>query len=184
MHRHHLWAEWTVHGVTADTARSDLADRAEITNVLMRYYRGCDRTDIQLIRAAFFEDATLDYGPFFHGSLDDFIEYAKGPEALSGFERTFHFVGNVLIECDGDRAHSETYVIAHHVTGVEHQWAGAFVVVYMRYVDRFERRAGRWAIANRVVVYEWVRKDTGGGFQTLPEEALGRRTPDDPSYDR
>jgi hypothetical protein len=159
-----------------------LTDRAEIGDVLLRYFRGCDRWDARLIRDAFFEDATLDYGPFFRGGLEEFMTYAEGPEALGGFDRTMHFVGNLLIDLDGDAGHTETYVIAHHTTKPEHAWAGALVVVYMRYVDRFERRDGRWAIADRTVVFEWVRRDTGGGFEELAPDALGRRDREDAVY--
>jgi len=134
-------------------------------DVLLRYYRGCDRKDSALMRASFFEDATVDYGAFYAGGLDGFIEAAESPAALAGYARTMHFVGNMLIDVDGDLANTETYVIGHHTTKPEHEWAGAMVLVYMRYLDRFERRDGRWAIAERSVAYEWLRKDTMGGWE-------------------
>lgn len=148
-----------------------LADRAAIEDVLLRYFRSCDRADGALMRETFFADAQVDYGDFFRGGLDGFIAAAEGPEAFGGYDRTMHFVGNMLVELEGDVAFAETYVIAHHTTKSGHAWEGAFVPVYMRYLDRLERRDGQWAVARRRVVFEWVRKDTGGGFEPLPVEA-------------
>jgi hypothetical protein len=152
-----------------------LSDRAEITDVLLRYYRACDCKDPAGMRATFFDDATVDYGPFYVGDLDGFMAAADSPAALGGYDRTMHFVGNMLIELDGDVARTETYVIGHHTTKPDHEWTGAFVLVYMRYLDRFERRGGRWASAYRTVVYDWVRKDVAGGFEEMPPEALTER---------
>jgi hypothetical protein len=148
-----------------------LADRAEISDVLLRYFRSCDRADAQLMRSTFFADADVDYGEFYRGDVDGFIAAAEGPEAFASYERTMHFVGNTLIELEGDVAFSETYVIAYHTTRPGHAWEGAFVPIYMRYLDRFERRNGSWAVAQRRVVFEWVRRDTSSGFEPLPDEA-------------
>jgi hypothetical protein len=145
-------------------------DRAAINDVLLQYFRSCDRADAALMRSTFFEDADVDYGDFYRGDVDGFIAAAEGPEAFGGFDRTMHFVGNMLIELEGDVAFAETYVIAHHTTKPGHAWHGAFVPIYMRYLDRFERRGGRWAVATRRVVYEWVRMDKSGGFEDLPLE--------------
>lgn len=150
-----------------------LLARAEIHDTLMRYLRGADRKKPELMRAAFHDDATVDYSPFYEGDLDGFIEYAAGPEALGGFDITMHFCGNLLIEVDGDVARSEMYAIAHHTVKPEHEWAGALVLSYMRYLDRFERRDGRWAVARRVIAYDWLRKDTFGGFLDLPPDRVG-----------
>jgi hypothetical protein len=162
----------------------ELCDRAEIDDVLKKYYRGVDRTDYDLVRSCFFEDAHPDYGPFFKGGLDEFIEYLQGPMALGGFTRTFHFAGNTIIELDGDVAHTEVYVMAQHTATDDHAWAGAFVTTWLRYADRFERRDGAWRIAQRHVVVEWVRRDTAGGWEELPPEAQGRRDRGDAIYAR
>jgi hypothetical protein len=81
-----------------------------------------------------------------------------------------HFLGNVSIELDGDRAHCETYAIAFHrrrsPAGEQKDdvWG-------VRYLDEFERRNGEWRIAHRRLIRDWRRVDpvperaaaTGGG---------------------
>jgi SnoaL-like domain len=148
-----------------------LGDRAAIGDVLLHYFRSCDRADAALMRSTFFADAEVDYGEFYRGDVDGFIAAAEGPEAFGGYDRTMHFVGNMLIELEGDVAFAETYVIAHHTTKPGHAWEGAFVPIDVRYLDRFERRDGRWAVARRRVVFEWVRRDTASAFEPLPAEA-------------
>jgi hypothetical protein len=58
------------------------------------------------------------------------------------------------------------------------------VTVWLRYVDRYERRDDVWKIARRKVVVEWLRRDTAGMWDDLPEEARGRRDRRDPIYER
>lgn len=163
---------------------AELIAREEIRDVLMRYYRGIDRTDWELVRDCFHPDATCDYATFYAGDVDGFMAYLRSDRALLGFQQTMHFAGNVLVEVDGETAHTETYCTALHLARPEHEWAGAFVVNWMRYVDRFERRDGRWRIAHRVLAFEWMRKDEAGGWLPFPPEALGRRDASDPIYRR
>jgi SnoaL-like domain len=165
-------------------ADNTLSDRAEIHDVIMRYYRGVDRFDLDLIRACFHADAAIDFPSFFTGDIDEFMTYLQSDESLGGFARTMHFAGNVLIEIDGDRAFTETYVIAHHVTRPEHPWSGCFVVVHLRYVDRFERRDARWAVADRAVAFDWVRKEPTEEWLELPPRGVGRRDRTDIVYVR
>lgn len=150
-----------------------LLARAEIHDTLMRYLRGVDRKKPELMRAAFHDDATVDYTPFYEGDLDGFIEYAASPKTLGGFDVTFHFSGNLLIEVEGDVARSEMYALAYTTHKPDHEWAGALVLAYMRYLDRFERRDGHWAIARRVIAYDLLREDKLGGWMDLPPEVVG-----------
>lgn len=167
----------------ADEVWRGLADRAAISDVLLRYFRGCDRGEIDLMKECFFDDAHVDYGFFYSGPVSGFIEAAESPAALATYVRTLHFVGNMLIELDGDSARAETYTIAHHVTAEQNDWAGAFVLVYMRYVDDFCRRGSRWAVVRRVVAFEWLRRDVGEGFEPFPAgTVMGSRDRSDPIW--
>ncbi len=143
----------------------ELIDRAEIHEVIMRYYRGIDRVDYELVRSCFHADATADYGELFVGNVDGFMAYLREHPigALDAFERTVHFAGNVLIELAADTAHTETYVMAFHEPKSGHAWDGAFVTVWLRYLDRFERRDGAWRIADRAIAIDWRREDRQAG---------------------
>jgi hypothetical protein len=130
------------------------AERA-IQRVLTTYSRGVDRYDFDLVRSCYWPEGTDDHGSFV-GGVDDFIAFVE--RSLNRFERTCHFLGNMLIDVDlsHDVARSETYAVAfHRYTDPDSyptdMWAG------LRYVDRFERRDGQWRIRRRVCAYEWRR---------------------------
>ena len=86
------WAPMTV---------DELLDQQAIRDVLIRYTRGIDRMDPDLVRSCYHPDAHDDHGAF-RGGTEGFVAWFQ--EALSFFERTMHFVGNQLVEVDGDVA--------------------------------------------------------------------------------
>jgi hypothetical protein len=158
----------------------ELLDKQEIHEVLMRYCRGIDRCDEELLRSVYHPDATDNHG-LFGGKAADFI-----PWALSGLERdqsTNHFIANELIEIRGDVAYSESYLIAVHR---RRQDDGNIVDLTFggRYVDRLERRAGAWKIADRKVVLDWSRIDPVEKAFSLEKFLAGKRSREDEVYRR
>lgn len=126
-----------------------ITDRNEILDCLARYSRGMDRQDREMVRSVYHDDA-IDM----HGSagfaVEDFIDWAFSYHAPQLYHQ--HYISNELIELDGDAAHAETYYffIARYPDDDE-----LLTCAGGRYVDRFERRDGRWAIARRVCTSEW-----------------------------
>ena len=160
----------------------ELAARAQIQDVLLRYCRGVDRVDMDLVRSAFHQDAWIRFPESLHdGPVDGLLEFAVGE--LPRFVRTMHFIGNSLIEFDGsDTAHVETYLNAYHQGTERHQWKGEYVKLWARYVDRFERRDGVWAIAYRMMLTDWMfRYPTEAFFDDHPDASVSRRDGSDPS---
>ncbi len=127
----------------------DLVDRAEILDSLNRYARGMDRHDRKMVRSAY-HDGAIDV----HGSqafeVEEFIDWAFAYHEPQLHHQ--HFISNVTIEVDGDIAHCECYylfVARYPDRETPLTMAGG------RYVDRFERKGGRWAISTRVCTAEW-----------------------------
>jgi len=135
---------------------SPLEDEAAIKNVVLRYARAVDRMDEELLRSCCHPDAVDDHGPY-TGSVEGFIEWVM--PVLAGFESTTHFIGNQLVEVDGDVAWAESYCIALHRTWASEEEPASDIIGNVRYVDRFERRNGEWRIAHRLVVRDPGRKD-------------------------
>ena len=132
-----------------------MADKEEIRDVLMRYGRGVDRLDEELIKSCYHDDSIDDHGHW-KGNGHDFADFIVG-SLRERSHHTTHAIANVLIEMhpsDPDQARSEAYSLAylrrHDDSGTE--WLDFFSG---RYVDNFERRAGMWKIARRVVVHDW-----------------------------
>ena len=99
----------------------ELLDQQAIRDVLIRYTRGIDRMDPDLVRSCYHPDAHDDHGAF-RGGTEEFVAWFQ--EALSFFERTMHFVGNQLVEVDGDVARAESYCVAYHRRAADGDDAG------------------------------------------------------------
>jgi hypothetical protein len=126
-----------------------LNDRAEILDGLARYARGMDRFDRALARSAYHDDAVDDHIGFV-GPVDDFLDWAF--EYHRGQVRHQHYLTNHSVELDGDDAHAETYYL---FIGTDRDEAAPLTITGGRYIDHFQRRAGRWAIAARLCLVEW-----------------------------
>ena len=162
-----------------DPRVQQLLDKQEIREALARYCRGIDRLDADLIRSVYHPDAYDDHGTY-KGSGPAFADYVV--PALSRYASTMHFLGNCLIDVEGDNAKSETYCVAYHRS----KPAGALeteMIAGVRYVDKFERRdGGPWLIAHRVVVWEWSRVDEIRNALAPAEFTMGRRDREDYVY--
>jgi hypothetical protein len=160
----------------------ELSARAEIHDVLLRYCRGLDRVDMDLVRGAFHEDASIDFPESLHkGGRDGFVDFLS--KEMRRFVRTMHLLGNSLIEFDGpDVAHVETYLTADHQGSEEHHWKNQTVKLWARYLDRFERRDGVWLIARRRMLVDWMyRYPTDAFFNDHPDALSERRAGSDPA---
>jgi 3-phenylpropionate/cinnamic acid dioxygenase small subunit len=81
-----------------------VTDKLEIRELLFRYARGVDTQDWALLTSVFTPDAQLDYtsvdGPA--GSRDEVVAWLA--QALTPVPMTQHFVTNIEIDLQGDRA--------------------------------------------------------------------------------
>jgi hypothetical protein len=158
-----------------------LIDRQAIVDCLHRYARGVDRMDEQLVLSAFHPDATIDRGVQV-GTPAEFV--AAFWAAQEGREACQHHLANMTVELDGDVAHAETYYAAF----VKTAGSDDATLVLGRYVDRFERRDGAWAIAVRYVTRagQLVGRSGGEGdpLGALQRHLAGARNRSDLSYER
>ena len=154
----------------------DLLARAEITDVVKRLARGTDRLDEEAMASCYHPDGFDDHNSF-RGSGTEFARWVC--EVLPHFQATHHFIADPYIRLDGDVAQVDTYCEAHHV-GTDSD-----MVLGLRYVDRFERRDGRWLIAKRVCAFDWtytVPFDASKRFTFEPDFTVGRRDRTDITY--
>lgn len=160
-----------------DHALQELLDKQAIHEVLMRYCRGVDRCDEELIRTAYHPDGVDEHGIYASNGW----EFARTIVAAKLDETQWcrHDIANHLIELDGEVALSEATFMSYQ------QKVGEVAVQVLagRYVDRFERREGTWRIARRLVVHDWSGSLTLGPWtlDTVPPEQFtqGGRGDDD-----
>ena len=95
-----------------------LLDRAEISDVQLRYATGVDMRDWKLFRSCFADEIEVDFTSVFGGSGprkvsgDQWAEAAR--RTVSGFQTTQHMITNHVITVDGDKALCVAYLQAQH----------------------------------------------------------------------
>jgi len=155
-----------------------LLDKQDIYEVLMKYCRGVDRGDTELLASVYHDDGIDDHG-FFKGLGKDFAVFINRMMADSGSGNCQHMINNVLIELDGNVAYVESYSDSVRDTGTHRE------SVQTRYLDRFERRGKEWKIAYRLVVRDLHHREEKNPIYSDAEWALrspGNRDRTDPLY--
>jgi hypothetical protein len=176
-------------GVSGNTrmsggARGDRVKAMEIkyaiNEVVTRYCRGVDRADWELVRSCYHADAIDSHTGAFHGTRDEFVEFAKVATADSVVMN--HCVLNHLISIEGpDVAASETYALTFYAIR-NHDGTVLDNMHLVRYLDRFACRDSAWLIAERVVVTDWERTRSVVPPPERPGTIHGVRGPADPSF--
>ena len=165
-----------------DLTVDDLLAREEIGDVIKALARGTDRLDAELIASCYHPDGTDDHNVF-QGDGAAFGKWVV--DTLPHFEATMHFIGSPRIRIAGDLAHTDTYCVAHHISRPSEDGTQTDMLLGLRYVDRFERRAGRWLIATRVCAFDWsytVPFDTASRFAFADDWTVGARDRTDITY--
>lgn len=130
----------------------EVGDRQELRGLVDRYAQCADRRDRPGFAAGFTVDGVLVVG----GGRE-----IKGREAIGNvlehlemtYLRTMHFVGNHVVDLEGDGATGETYCIAHHIysdSGFERDTS-----MFIRYQDTYARTADGWKISRRELNIAW-----------------------------
>jgi len=165
----------------------ELGDRQAITDVLHARARASDRGDVALAHACYHDGATERHGDIVGSAAEVIDKGLTTARPEDGVAHMFHTLSNILIQFESA---STAFVESYHVCygevrspdgpPLDHAIGG-------RYLDRFECREGRWAIAHRDVVFDWSRQDpvTAKFWDLYPGAPFlfGVRGGDDPLYD-
>ena len=165
-----------------EQAARALLDRQEIYDCLLRYTRGMDRLDTELVISAFHPDASAN-----GMTREELAAVGIGMHSEEN-RKTLHCLTNHYCELDGDTANAETYFVYYGARENE-----ATDVLGGRYVDELERRDGEWRLSTRILLVEWssilpLGKDTGTSPSTDAPKAMNdprsQRSRQDASYIR
>jgi hypothetical protein len=159
-------------------ALSRMLDRHQIWDCLLRYARGVDRLDLDLIRSAFWDDGIDSHGPV-DGTVEDFL--ALWLPAQPSRDVCFHMVSAQSVEIDGTDAHAEAYFMA----AMKQADSSQLELIGGRYVDHYEKRGTAWRIKTRVMALDWQSMvDASGMPERMAKRHPGSRDKTDPSYER
>jgi hypothetical protein len=165
---------------TVATTLDEIISKQTIHDLITLYSRTVDRCDVETLKSLFWPDGICQYGPRMNA-----WEWAELTVAnLKTKNRTQHFIGNILVDVDGDSARAESYCRAY----LEYETPDGTreMMIGGRYIDRWERRDGAWKIAYRLYVLDWNQNGPStaiwreGFYQRF--DVIGGRAPDDPVY--
>lgn len=153
-----------------------VVDKQAIRDLIYTYCRAVDRQDISLGHSVWHDDGYADYGADFYqgpgrGVIDTICMQSGHLLSQS------HQVTNILIDLEGDRAGSESYISSTY--RLQRNGTLMHMAVWARYLDAWERRDGRWGLMRRKVIFDHdeIRAATPMGRATE-----FKRDRSDPSY--
>jgi hypothetical protein len=156
--------------------------RTRIQDTLLRFCRGVDRKDWDMLLSAFHEDASDDHGWVSGSPSRDLVPALR--ERHRDVEHSSHMITNV--SCDflsANNARVESYGLVSQRSAPDDSGKVRRMQATVRYVDHLERR-GRgedWLIATRVLVYgDSVVTVLDAPFTPAPGSVVQRRDGSDP----
>jgi hypothetical protein len=140
-----------------------LSDRAEISDVQLRYATAVDTRNWELFRTCFTDDLEADFSsgfgtPVVRLKADEWVQTIA--PVMAALNATQHTITNHVITFDDDNhATCVAYVQARHhnpnSTGDSDQ------TVYGFYTNRFERTSSGWRIAKCKLTVSWMTGNFG-----------------------
>jgi 3-phenylpropionate/cinnamic acid dioxygenase small subunit len=146
-----------------DDARLQLLlDRAEISDVQLRYATGLDSRDWPLFRSCFADEIETDFSSVFGGeprkvSADRWTEAAR--RSVGGLQATQHMITNHVITVTGDSATCIAYVQARHY--LPNDKGEDTQTMFGYYTNRFVRTPAGWKIRACKLTLSWQTGNWG-----------------------
>lgn len=141
-----------------------VADVQELNRLAYRYALAVDMSDEAGFLDVFHPDGRM---RVYHPDAEaPFIDHAGHellgkvlPTMRTMYRRTAHLMTNHLVDFDGDgdTAGGTLLCTARHL--MKDPANTDVLVVVIRYVDRYERRAGTWRILDRQIRFLWSERD-------------------------
>lgn len=157
-----------------DTLQS-LLDVQQITQLLLKYPVALDSRDFELLESLFTPDARIEIPVA--GTFDPAGFRVASEQGLGRLDATQHFVGQPLLNIDGERASARSYLYAQHV--VNALAPNGTLLIGAWYNDELRCVDGRWLIASRTGNSVWW----SGNPAVLGLEGVPNAFPRGPGHD-
>jgi len=128
-----------------------LAEKQAISEQIYRYCRAVDRLDETLGCAIWHPQGQADYGDFYRGDGYGVIKLIIAQHRFCLAHS--HQVSNILIQCAGDNASSESYVTATVRLAKDEQILQ--MTMWCRYLDRWQKTDGSWLLLLRTTLRDF-----------------------------
>lgn len=166
---------------TAPANLDQLLSKQAITELLYKYPRALDRLDRQLLLSIGHPEAKVEFGKTVFPNWTAYTDWMM--KAHADMLGNNHRITNILIEVNGDTAVSESSgtatLLVKQETGENYEER----YMHSRYLDKWSRRGGKWALDFRQTVmdYRVVKPVPAADVKSM--YVMGARTGRaDPSY--
>jgi SnoaL-like domain len=126
-------------------------DHDALRNLLQRYARAADARDPDALGPLFEPGATID-GSRGELVLESWLEVMRDPPA---FPASMHYIGDPLIEVQGDEARLDTYAVVYQLG--DRSSGQQDLTLGIRYLDVAVRGDSGWRIRSRTARTIWMR---------------------------
>jgi SnoaL-like domain len=132
----------------------ELADKNACAELIQSWGFYRDQGKWSELRSTFTPDGQIAVS-WFSGSFPEFVDRCR--KSFESGQRSKHQIFPPVVRVANDRAVAETNIVIL----VRQKMEGVLVDLtsYARFLDRLDRRSGRWAIAERTAIYERDRLD-------------------------
>jgi ketosteroid isomerase-like protein len=138
------------------------ADRAEIRDLAGRYSQALDLGDVSAWSEVFTVDGVMEMDAQGYDITGDALWSLPSGNVDRSGPQSRHIPTTFIIEGAGDDATMRSYVT---VVGTGE---GANIVFQGRYEDRLRRVDGRWRIAHRKIITDWIEPEVAKRVAAAP----------------
>jgi hypothetical protein len=151
-------------------------DVVALNRLAFRYAAAVDACDVEGFLTVFTPEARLrSYHPDAEEPFADLTghdQLVTIPNAMRNmFRHTAHMMTNHLVEVDGANATGTVLCTARHLSA--DPAIPAALTVIIRYVDRYERHADGWRIADRQIRFLWSERHAVVDSGFAPQASSG-----------
>jgi hypothetical protein len=154
----------------------ELLDKEDIRAVVLKYCRGVDRRDRELLESLFVETEAGDGTAVSKGkALADQLAVLPADDPPGT-----HLVTNQLVDVAGDAATCESYFVS--ISEVRVDGTPCTRTRGGRYLSRLHRTDAGWKLVDHIIVDDWDRQDEITSRVSGVGAVRGSIAPDDPLY--
>ncbi|AMW14501.1 hypothetical protein A4E84_36480 [Streptomyces qaidamensis] len=104
-----------------------LIDESEVRKLVQEHYRALDDANFDALNSLYTDDAVFEIGGQIHRGRKAIVD-TPGNTIGRAYEVTYHHIGQIYVDLDGDEARGVAYVIAYHLPNaaelMKHEDAG------------------------------------------------------------
>lgn len=146
--------------MTSKLTTETLIERAEISDVVLRYATAVDSRDWELYQSIFTKQLTVDFSswsgdPEMTIPVGEWVELVS--KTLSGFDATQHLSSNHVITVSGETATCVSYMVARHYVVEKGERLMHSIGGY--YTNRLVKTADGWKIRHCALTVTWEMGD-------------------------